>query len=136
MLCLNEQYKAAQKYKLLIYACICMGHYIHIHVYLSFTEILHLKNIWGLNFSTYFKMRQCVIWTITPSWVINVAIVVFKWIIKNSKHHKLLIPTAIYRGNMLNFEVKNRIFYHLKYKNVFYNYQIYDVNYIKTKKAK
>ncbi len=52
----------------------------YMHAYLSFTEILHLKNIGGLIFFTYFKMTLCVIWKITSSWAINVAIFVFKWI--------------------------------------------------------
>ncbi len=37
-------------------------------------------------------------------------------------------PTAMHRWKVLYFEAQNRLFYHLKYNNV-YNYS-YDVNYI------
>ncbi len=55
-----------------------MGHSMEMSIFLSlaFTEILHLKNTFYI-FYIYFKMKRCVIWTITPSWAINVAIFVF-----------------------------------------------------------
>ncbi len=67
-----------------------MGHSMEMSIFLSlaFTEILHLKNTWLQFFYIYIlKMKRCVIWTIIPSWAINVAIFVLI-IIKNSKHHK------------------------------------------------
>ncbi len=51
-----------------------------------------LEKHFRVTISLYFKMKQYIISTITPSWAINVAIFVFKLIIKNSKHHKTACP--------------------------------------------
>ncbi len=91
----------------------------NIVVFLSqaLTEILHLKNTW-LQFFLYFKMKQCVIWTIAPSWAINVAIFVLINY-KSSKHHKTARPQPCRAGKCFILRSKIVFFYHLKYNNIY-----------------
>ncbi len=80
-------------------------------LYRNITIDIHIR----VTIFLYFKMKQYVIWTITPSWVINMALLLFKLIIYNSK----LLVSAMSSESVLYYEVKNRIFYHLKYKSLF-----------------
>ncbi len=57
----------------------------------------------------YFKMKQYVIWTITPSWAINVAL------------YFIIINYIEFQAaqNSSSPQYMYRIFYHFKYKSLF-----------------
>ena len=96
-----------------------LGHSMKMSIFLSlaFTEILHLKKHFRVTISLHFKIKQYVIWTITPSWAINVAIFDFYKFYRIPSTTEVL--TVIYRGKVLYFEANNRFLHHLKYNNVY-----------------
>ncbi len=112
--------------------------YVWVIIYIMHICPLQKYYIWKtlrVKFSTYLKWGQCVIWTITPSWVINVGNICFWMNYKEFQTPQTAHPHSHIQREHASFWGQKLDFLPFKIQECIYNYQIYDVNYIKTKKA-